>query len=56
MDGYDDIPEELKDLTLYELGFAYGAHIEAMDNDFNNYYFTFDGDVKLISGLNKEDD
>lgn len=56
VDGYDDIPEELKDLTLYELGFAYGAHIEAMDNDFNNYYFTFDGDVKLISGLNKEDD
>lgn len=55
VDGYDDVPERYKDLSLYDLGFAYGGHIVSMDDDFNNYYFTFDGDTRMISELNKEE-
>lgn len=55
VDGCDEVPERLKDRMLYELGFAYGGHIVAMDDDFNEYYFTFDGDMKLLSDLNRED-
>lgn len=54
-DGFDELSKELREKTLFELGFAYGAHIFAIDDDFNTYYFTFDGDKKLLNGLSKEE-
>lgn len=49
LDGLDEIPETLKDITMYDFGFAYGSHILAVDENYDSYFFTLDGDLKLIS-------
>lgn len=57
IDGFDEMPQAYKDLSLYALGFAYGAHILALDEAYNSYYFTLDGDLHLLDELIvKEDD
>ena len=47
--GFDELPSKLRTKTLFELGFAYGSHIFAMDESNSNYYFTMKDDTKIIS-------
>lgn len=47
-DGFDELPSHIRSKTLFELGFAYGCHIFAMDKSYNTYYFTMMDDVKII--------
>lgn len=48
-DGFDELPSNICSKTLFELGFAYGSHIFAMDELHNFYYFTMKDDTKIIS-------
>ena len=36
-DGFDSLPETLQELSLFDLGFPYGARIFAMDNTYTEY-------------------
>ena len=47
-DGFDELPSNLQSKTLFELGFAYGCHIFAIDEECNFYYFTMKDDIKII--------
>lgn len=48
-DGFDELPAHIRSRTLFEIGFAYGGHIFAMDESYNIYYFTMKDDIKIIS-------
>lgn len=47
--GFDELPEELQQLSLYQLGYAYGDNIIVKDSDDEQHIFTMKNDIKIIN-------
>ena len=46
--GFDEVQEEYRNLTLFQLGFPYGAYIECLNDEGDFITVTFKGDLKII--------